>query len=230
MKTEKIYRLILGSAACLAAAWWLVACEIDSADTVHRDVDIYVAAVYRHPDAGSHLVQNNSGQPIDQLDLRQDGDDLEAIDNNGSIYRGTIGQVDNGTASFTLEGANSIGNKATISGTISVSGSSATMRGTWIEATLYSTVYGVATVPSNKVCNLVLAVSDNTVTNGQVVILTVANGTSPFSWSSSGPGNLGADSTSGNSNVFEYTGTNQAATITVTDSRNCSGSVTLQGQ
>jgi hypothetical protein len=91
------------------------------------------------------------------------------VDNNGIIFKGTIGQATEDTASFTLEGMTTIGAEATISGSISVpvGGSEGTMRGTWIEPTLFSSVYGEATVPTNE------QPTDGTDTNG------TDNGTSP---------------------------------------------------
>ena len=126
-----------------------IGCEIDSAENTITDVDIIVEGYYTNPDGGN-LVQKNTGSAITSLNVLQDGSSLEAIDNNGLIFRGTIGQVtESSTASFTLEGYTSTRAAATIVGNFSVSGDSSTMRGTWAEPTLYSTVYGTATVPTN---------------------------------------------------------------------------------
>ena len=214
----------------LAAVLGIVAagCVVDSAEKAQRDVPIYVAGVYRHPSAGSLLVAQNTGEPIEQMDLRQDGDALEGIDNNGSIFRGRIDQVDGNVASFTIEGINTAGNEGTIAGTISVDGSTAVMRGTWIEDTLYSVVYGEAVVPSNVTCNLILTIADTTLTNGQSTTLSAANGTAPYTWSVSGPATLDSSSTTDPSNTLTYTGTNsQSVTVTVVDSRGCSDSGTI---
>ncbi|MCF7839084.1 MAG: hypothetical protein K9N49_10695 [Candidatus Marinimicrobia bacterium] len=141
---------VLGVSLCgLLAVGLLVGCEIDSAESAVRQVNLNVAGIYRNPNSGGLVVTGSSGAPISQFDLRQTGDRLEAIDNNTRVYRGSIGSVTEGTtpvASITLEGTTTAGQRATLSGTIEVSGTDATMRGTWVEDALYGTVYGKATV------------------------------------------------------------------------------------
>ena len=166
-------------------------CEIDSAESVITDVDIIVEGYYTNP-KGGNLVQENTGNPITSLNVLQDGSSLEAIDNNGLIFRGSIGQVTEGsTASFTLEGYTSTRAAATIVGNFSVSGSESTMRGTWAEPTLYSTVFGTATVPTNAppetntTDEVELVASTTTLTIGDAVALT-ASGAESFDWSYTG--------------------------------------------
>lgn len=126
----------------------LAGCDTSSAEGVVRTVDIVVTGFYMHPTEGNNMVPTTSGAPVESLNLRQSGDQLEGVDNNGIIFRGSIGRVIEGAAAtFTLQGAATSGQPVTISGNIEVSGGNATMRGTWIEPTLYSTVYGQATVP-----------------------------------------------------------------------------------
>jgi len=126
----------------------LAGCETSSAEGVVRTVDIVVTGFYAHPDDGNFMVPNTSGAPIQSMNLRQSGDQLEGVDNNGIIFRGSIGRVIEGSAAtFNLEGASTSGQPAVISGNIEVSGGNAIMRGTWIETTLFSTVFGQATVP-----------------------------------------------------------------------------------
>ncbi|MCB1069379.1 MAG: hypothetical protein H7A43_07105 [Verrucomicrobia bacterium] len=132
--------LVLSVAACLCLA---AGCEVDSPNDVSRSVRINVAGVYRGTD-GNNLVSQTSGRAVTSLDLRQSGDSLEAVDNNGIVFRGTIGSVQDSAASFNIEGASSTGNKALISGTISVSGNNGTMQGTWIEDNLFGTVSGTS--------------------------------------------------------------------------------------
>jgi len=221
------WKLARGTLAALLGIV-IAGCEVDSAEKAHRDVPIYVAGVYRHPSAGSLLVADNTGEPIEQIDLRQDGDALEGIDNNGSIFRGRIDKVDGSVASFTIKGINTAGNEGTIAGTISVDGSTAVMRGTWIEDALYSVVYGQATVPSNITCNLVLTIADTTLTNGQSTTLSVANGTAPFTWDVDGPAKLDDEVTTSPSNSLTYTGTNtEKVLVTVIDSRGCGATGTI---
>ena len=171
-----------GAAAMLAG---LSACEVGSPDTAIRSVEFNVAGFYANPDGGN-LVSQNTGAAIVNLNLRQTGDQLEGIDNNGKIFRGTIGDAGTSSASITLQGETTAGNPGTISGTIDSSGTTATMRGTWIENSLYGTVYGQATVPTNGGSSggtLAISPSGNTtVARGSTATFTASGGTT-YSWS-----------------------------------------------
>jgi len=130
----------------------LLGCNGDSAEGIVRNVGLVVEGFYVHSNPDSFLVERTSGAPVRSLNLRQSGDQLEGVDNNGILFKGTVGQVfDETRASFNLEGRSTSGEPASIAGTIDVEvgGTTATMRGTWIEPTLASTVFGVATVPTN---------------------------------------------------------------------------------
>ena len=128
-------------------------CSLDSGESATRTVGVSVAGFYIGDPSGN-LVRNNTGSPVATMDLRQNGDSLEGIDNNGHIFKGTIGAVDtDGTsASFTLVGQTTAGQEGVMSGTIQKpSDTTAQMRGTWAEPTLFSTISGMATVPANPV-------------------------------------------------------------------------------
>ena len=130
----------------------LTGCDIDSAESGARNVGLRIGGFYQHSDPEDFLVQQTSGEPISSLNLRQAGDQLEAIDSNGIVFNGTIGRViDTHSATFNVDGRSTSGADATISGTITVDGASAVMLGTWIEPTLTSPVFGVATIPTNTV-------------------------------------------------------------------------------
>ncbi|MDD3603855.1 MAG: hypothetical protein PHD86_01530 [Kiritimatiellae bacterium] len=132
----------------LSLAAMMCGCDIESAESSQNEVGINVEGFYAN--SGGRLVQQNTGNPITSMNLRQNGDGLEGVDNNGNLFKGTIGQViEGGTASFNLTGLTTAGNEGTISGNFTVSGTSSTMSGTWIENAFYSTVYGTATVPNN---------------------------------------------------------------------------------
>lgn len=170
-----------------AAGLLFLGCEIDSAESGYRDVEISVAGYYKHPDPGACLVGKNSGAPVCAMDLRQTGDSLEGIDNNGYIFRGTIGDVNGSVASFTLYGTTTVGQEATMSGTIEATTDfKGVMRGTWIEPNIYSTVYGVATIPSNETATADLQISPSSATlttNTQTQVFTVTGGNGSYSWS-----------------------------------------------
>ncbi|HMO04432.1 MAG TPA: hypothetical protein PKC67_09225 [Kiritimatiellia bacterium] len=124
-------------------------CTVDSANGTSRTVGISVGGIYRYDSSAcgndGRFVTANSGRSVISLDLRQAGDSLEAIDNNGIIFRGTIGNVVDNSASFNLEGATTAGNSALISGNISVSGGKGVMQATWVENTFFATLCGSST-------------------------------------------------------------------------------------
>jgi hypothetical protein len=137
------------AAAALAAVLILAGCEVDSPDGTARDVNITVQGLYRND--GSPVVADNTGNPITSLNVLQAGDQLEAVDNNGMVFRGTIGRVQGGSpvrASFTLEGLTTAGQEGTMVGTFEVSGTDSSLSGTWAEPSRLSTVHGRATVPT----------------------------------------------------------------------------------
>lgn len=148
---KTLVSIATGFISCLAAFTLLTACNLESANSVSRTVGADVNGVYSY-DSGEcsnngKFVSANTGAPVTSFDLRQTGDNLEAIDNNGIIFRGTIGVVFDDTASFTLEGNTTAGNSVTVSGTIEVGGGEGVMRATWIEDSLFGTVCGTANGP-----------------------------------------------------------------------------------
>ncbi len=56
-------------------------------------IDVNFSGTYNGNLAGGRAVENTSGGPIVRLVLSQQGNAIEVLDNNGSIYRGRIGSV-----------------------------------------------------------------------------------------------------------------------------------------
>lgn len=204
-----------------------VGCELDSADSVVRET-LYVQGYYTNPD-GDRIVGRNSGAPIKSLDIRQFGDQLEAIDNHNNVFRGTIGNASANSASFTLEGYTTAGQLGIMSGTFEVSGSSATMRGTWIEDDFYSTVYATATVPTNGGgggASLKISPSSATLSsNNQTQVFTASGGSGSYTWSVAN--NTGTVTPTTGSSVTYTRASSGNNTITVTDSKNRTASATI---
>lgn len=141
-------RMLPRSLAFLAVALLLTlaaGCDVDTPDSVSRTVDIRVGGIYTPPEGREFIVSRNTGSTIRQLNLRQSGDQLEAVDNNGQIFRGTLGSVQEASASFTLRGQTTDGNEGVMSGAITVEGAEATMRGTWIEDDLFGEILAEST-------------------------------------------------------------------------------------
>jgi hypothetical protein len=118
-------------------------CEIDSGDETVREVSISISGSYRN-DAG--IPERQSGATITQLTLNQSGDQLTAIDNEGTRWTGTIGRATDSLATITLRGLTTTGVEVVITGSIQVSGTTATFTGVWVEPSLTSEVNATATV------------------------------------------------------------------------------------
>lgn len=201
----------------------LCGCEVGSADSVVRMVAADFSGFYQG--VGSNgtqmVVPPNSGDEVTLLNLRQNGDQLEAIDNNGIVFRGTLGNLVDTTASFTLEGRTTVGRSVTISGTLTGEGSAGTMRGTWIEPNLYSTISGKAVInpaPTNAPSDDVkLLASSTSIAVSESVTLT-ASGASVYNWSATGSasGTFEAGNGTDGNNRWRATGTG-TVTITATD-------------
>lgn len=229
-------------AAGLLGAVFYTGCEIDSAESASREVGLVIAGFYTNPNGGP-VVQKNTGAPITSLDLRQRGDRLEAIDNNGFIFKGTIGNVQGNIASITLTGLTTAGNEGTISGTVEVGGAStstlgaaasATLRGTWVEPSLFSTVYATASVPvytngGGGGCQLSIDPSSANLNANQTQTFTAKNGTSPYSWSitSGSSGGHFTTGTSSQSVTFQRDNDTVTTTIQVTDGQGCTATATI---
>ena len=234
MKNRMLWAWVtfLGAGAICTAI--LLGCSGDSAEGFVRNVGLIVEGFYVHPDPNSLIVSETSGDPVSSLNVRQSGDQLEAFDNNGIVFKGTIGQVvsNGGTrASFNLEGRSTSGEPAIITGTIEVDDSNGTMRGTWIEPTLASTVFGVATVPTNPPPAEVISVNPSSVTiveDGEAMF-TASGGEGEFSWRRS-DASLGdfSEITGDRSENATYTATGVGSnTILVFDAAGNSGSATV---
>ncbi len=189
-------------------------CEVGSPDEVVREVGINISGFYANGDG--RLVSKNSGAPIINMNLIQNGEQLQGIDNNGRVFRGRVVSSSSSSASITLEGRTSSGVSGVIQATVDVSGNLATMRGTWIEASLYGIVYGQATVPTNQGGGggtLTINPSGTiTVLRGSSTTFTASGGSGSYSWSVGNP-SLGSINGSGSSVI--YLAGNVAGTQTV---------------
>ena len=135
----------------LVSSFAFLGCEVGSSDSAVRNMSVNFSGFYdAKSDGTAFIAPANSGAPVTSLNLRQNGDQLEAIDNNDIVFSGTLndssGDSGSATAGFTLEGHTTAGNAVTVSGSLSGSGSSAEMRATWIEPDRYCNLVGDATI------------------------------------------------------------------------------------
>jgi len=238
MNRKRLLSLLLNGGALALTLVFFLGCELDSAESVTRNVGIDFSGFYDSTSTNSDFVSPaNSGARVTSFNLRQSGDLLEAIDNNGIVFRGNIGAVDGTTASFTLGGSTTVGNEVTITGTLAgdAAAETATMKGTWIEPGLYAAILGDAKInpiqtnsPGPVTNELKLATSKTVLQSSESANLTASGGTTPYTWSAS-VNNLGTLSVSPSGNTAEYQanstiGTN---TITVTDASSQTASQTI---
>jgi hypothetical protein len=218
-------KLILLFSIPAIAALLAASCTTDGIDTASPVVSsdgnvINVAGVYRNEESSPIVSPTNSGLPVIQIDLRQNGSSLEGIDNNGKIFRGTLGRASEGNrASFNMTGQTTDGKDVTISGTILIEGIIGTMSGTWIEPDRYATILAKAlgpSVTSNTTAISISFLGSASLTNGQSKTFSaiVTGNPAPVTWSAT-PSNLGSP-TSKEGNSFTFTASSSTGTVTIT--------------
>lgn len=233
--TTKLSVLLLG------ATLTMMGCEQSNSPNVTvRNVGVDFSGFYDND--GAPLTSSQTGAKITSLNLRQTGDRLEAVDNNGIIFKGTLGEVslnDNGQASsiFDLNGRTTANGDVTISGTISGSENQGTMSGTWIEPTLFGNFFAegqISTINTNSnggstngTAGVSVSPSSATLTvDGQTQTFTASGGSGNYSWQNA-DGNKGQlNSVSGSSVTYTRieSGNN---TLTVRDSNDSSDSASV---
>lgn len=234
MKPVRMFIAAACAAVLALAAATLVSCQTDTPNSIERNVGVDYSGVYSGRNEGGGIATRNSGTLVTQFDLRQTGASLQAIDNLGAIWEGDIGNApdaENLTATITLEGKTSAGQKVTISGTISkdsAGATTATMSGTWIEPDFYATVYAIGSVAATSTNSGGGAISVSpqsaTVAIGSSQSFTASGSSGTITWSVSGFGTL--STTTGNSTTFTRTSSG-SATLTATDNSGKTGSATI---
>ena len=214
-------RLVLPALLAVAAGLFAAACNTQSGTDTQREIGVDFTGVYSG--TARKLVSQNSGDEILTLNLSQKGSRLEAFDNNGIIFRGNVGRVIDGEASFTLKGVTTAGQPGQINGTLSGEGTSGRMGGTWIENDLFGVVSGQATI-ANVQTNaagggggagrLGISPSGNqTLTSGQTQTFS-ASGGSQYQWSMSNSSIGRLNTTTGRQVTYTAFG-NGSQTLTV---------------
>jgi hypothetical protein len=143
MKTFRWCLAVMSLSLLGALSLLQVGCDTQSGNEVVRNVSINVSGIYRNADG---VTNRQSGNKVTSLNLSQSGDQLFAIDNNGSRWTGTIGNADGGQATVTLKGLTTAGVKVVITGAINVSGNNGTLSGTWVEPGFIGDVFATGEV------------------------------------------------------------------------------------
>ncbi|MFP6903689.1 MAG: hypothetical protein VCG02_00615 [Verrucomicrobiota bacterium] len=203
----------------------LSACDLNvsGGDDVFRNIPADFSGFYSNPNG--RITTAQTGSPITTLDLRQNGDRLEAVDNHGNIFRGKIGRFADSQASFILEGWTTAGHKAVMNGTLRGEGTAATLQGNWIEPSLTALVFAQATInpiPTNAPSggdssSLSIQPSGNiTVSLNNIVTFTASGGSGSYQWGVNNQ-NLGFLSVASGSTSVYTPSRSGTQTVSVTD-------------
>ena len=140
----------------MLAVGLLQGCEVGSPNDVVAGANGNFSGQYAGT-TNSAFVANNSGNAVTSLSVSQTGNQLQAVDNNGILFKGTLGDIlgatgasnsvsSSASATFTLTGETTAGQSVSISGNLHASGATATMTGIWAEPGLNSSINGTATI------------------------------------------------------------------------------------
>lgn len=222
MKSRSLLALL--AAASLAGAGALVhsGCNVSSANNVVRATGVDFTGFYSNPNGP--MIQNNTGADIATMNLRQNGDRLEAVDNNGMIFRGSLNETGDNAASFVLKGSTTAGQEGTLNGSLTGAGTSGTLSGTWIEPSLIASAFATATInpnttPTNGTSSLTISPAGTVnLTVNATRTFTASGGSGTYTWavSSSSLGTLSSSSGSSVTYTARSTGTQ---TVTLSDGR-----------
>ena len=175
MKTN--WRFVLAVlAAAAGGTMFFTGCEKNNPGDPNAAVTVNFTGNYRNG-GGSITAPPLASGAVTELDLTQQGTVLDAVDNFGTLYTGSLGSVpetNNPTASFSLRSAVMTNGQINITGTLRKTAATvAQMTGTWITPGSVANISATAAV-SATVSNTAAA---TVVTNVTVVI---TNDTSRF--------------------------------------------------
>lgn len=203
------------ASACLTMIF--SGCEVGSPDTTVRQTGVSVDGIYAGTLTDGRLTSRNSGAAVKQFNLRQTGSSLEATDNNGIRFAGSINGETSSRVPFTLEGRTTAGTVVNVVGTINLSGESATMVGSWVEPSLIGDVQASASVSTNAppVNSLTISPSGSiSLASGNTKLFSASGGSGSYAWSLSN-NSLGSLSSSSGASVTYTAGAAGTQTITV---------------
>ncbi len=137
---------------------FLAACDVDSVDSTTAVLSDDAGTTYNfaglYARADTNGVQQplvfpldrQSGRTLTWLRLLQAGSRIEAYDNAGMTWAGSISTIESGTANFSLRGRTTAGLSVEIAGALRYADQSSTMDAAWIEPAFSGSIFATATV------------------------------------------------------------------------------------
>ncbi|NLG34483.1 MAG: hypothetical protein GX548_03930 [Lentisphaerae bacterium] len=243
MNTQRFSRLRLLTtvAALLLAAAFMSACDIGSVDSTTAVLADNTGTIYNYSGLYARVDTNSVQQPlvfppgrqtgraVTWIRLLQYGSSLEAYDNAGMSWDGSISSVQSGTASFNLRGRTTAGAAVDVAGALRYADQNSTMDATWIEPGFSGSILARATVSpaatNNPVTSLAIAPTSVTLnTNQDSQSFSASGGTPPYTWTVSNSSLGTVSPTTGSSTLYTSTRIVGINRISVTDSRGTSKS------
>ena len=232
----------LAAAAALVAAMALSGCEVDSSNT-SREVSNASGTVYdfsglykgvgtNDANGVTSLVypsEKQSGTTLAWMRILQDGSSLQAYDNAGKNWNGSISGVEDTIARFSLEGSTTAGAAVTIAGTMTYASGQSTINASWLESGFSGNFFAVATVspPTTNTGSVAVSPTSATISSGNSQTFTASGGNGTYSWSHTGSCGTLSD-TSGSSVTYTYSSSG-TDTLTVTSGgKSASASITCE--
>lgn len=206
----------------------LAACDVGSTDSTTAVVSDDDGTIYNF--SGLYLPENDneylvyptnrqSGTKLTWIRLLQYGSVLEAYDNAGKTWDGSISTITEGNASFTLEGSTTAGAAVNIAGTLRYANQSSTMDAAWIEPSFSGSIFAQATVasPATNAPNASLQITPESTTQFSREFV-ASGGSGSYTWRVSDTAIGTVSPNTGSRVTYTSTGVLGTNTITVTDS------------
>ena len=245
------FRALALALALPLTALVLAGCDVGSTDSTTGTVsdnagNIYnFSGLYMNTEEGStngygamvFPAGRQSGTALIWMRLLQYGSVLEAYDNAGMTWSGSISAQNGSAASFSLQGRTTAGQAVDVAGTLTYADQQSTLDATWIEPAFAGNLFGQATV-SPVATNSPVVTNTPTVdvsispagpitltTNGAQQVFTASGGDGTYEWRYTS-GNASLSSTTGSSITFTRNSSGSGVLYAISDDDSATASIT----
>lgn len=213
-----VWRFLAAALALPLAALALVSCDIGAADstsavpsdssgTIYNFAGLYMNATNKG-DVIVFPTNKQSGKKLTWLRLLQYGNELEAYDNAGKTWNGSISTIQSGTANFSLNGSTTAGQAVEIAGTLIYKDQQSEMNATWIEPAFYGSIFATATVSpaatNNPATSVTISPSSATIPVNGSRAFTASGGNGTYTWTQSNSARGTLSSTTGTTITYQW--------------------------